>query len=68
MAPVGTSALLKRALENLRISGPRTLLLASSINPSSSATATKNIPNYLQHVQSYTKLIDRSSKQYVDNI
>ena len=36
MAPAGTTVLLKRALENLRISGPRTLLLASSINPSSS--------------------------------
>ena len=44
MAPAGRSALLKRALEKLRISGPHTLLLASSINPSSSATATKMSP------------------------
>ena len=44
MAPVGTSVLLNRALENLRISVLRTLLLAFSSHPSSSATAAKMSP------------------------
>ena len=28
----------------------------------------KNVPDYLQHVHSYTKLTHQSSEKYVDNI